>query len=418
MNQQTEGPETVRTESVSHPHFNDAAVFERRILSMQSIMAEIGLDSLILSKPENVYYFSRFNPILNSHPVFFIIPAQGKTILLVHSLRAAHALEDGVTNDVQCYGKWGDRASVAPDPIDALKAISLSHNISTKRVGLEFGYLNIVIYRHILSSLDISEPYDISHRIDLLKVIKDEAEKRLIRISATLVDRAVEVMIDSLRQGASEAECSTEGHYAMRRLWQEQYQEYEVSGFGTSEGGTVDALQCWCLSGKRIAYGCDCPTGLIPQKGDFVLPMAWGKVDGYHAENERTLIVDPVDTFKSNVFATVLETRERLLEMVRPGIEFCDLYIEGAKIIEEGGLGIYLPGRMGHGIGLSAHEFPSITRDNSMKLSAGMVFTIEPGLMSERWGGVRHSDTVLVTEEGCEILTTTERGMLRIVRPS
>jgi Xaa-Pro dipeptidase len=86
--------------------------------------------------------------------------------------------------------------------------------------------------------------------------------------------------------------------------------------------------------------------------------MAWGKVDGYHAENERTLIVDPVDTFKSNVFATVLETRERLLEMVRPGIEFCDLYIEGAKIIEEGGLGIYLPGRMGHGIGLSATSFP------------------------------------------------------------
>jgi hypothetical protein len=82
MNQQTEGPETVRTESVSHPHFNDAAVFERRILSMQSIMAEIGLDSLILSKPENVYYFSRFNPILNSHPVFFIIPAQGKTSFL------------------------------------------------------------------------------------------------------------------------------------------------------------------------------------------------------------------------------------------------------------------------------------------------------------------------------------------------
>jgi len=224
----------------------------------------------------------------------------------------------------------------------------------------------------------------------------------------------MEVMIDRLRHGASEAEASTEGQYAMRMLWQQRFSEHEVSGFGSSEGGIIDALNCWCLCGSRIAYGCDCPTAYVPKPGDLVLPMVWAKLDGYHAESERTLFVGSMDSFKTNVYSTVLKARERILEMIRPDVPFADLYLAGAKIMEENGLGTLLPGRMGHGIGLSAHEFPSIQKENEMKLRPGMIFTVEPGVMSERWGGVRHSDTVLVTETGCETLTKTDRGLLEI----
>jgi Xaa-Pro dipeptidase len=81
-------------------------------------------------------------------------------------------------------------------------------------------------------------------------------------------------MIDALRHGVSEAEASTEGQYAMRILWREKYPDREICGFGSSEGGTIDALHCWYLSGGRISYGCDCPTSYRPQNGDLVLPMA------------------------------------------------------------------------------------------------------------------------------------------------
>jgi len=392
---------------------NDAFV-PTRIERLRQVMGEQGLSVAIVAKPENVYYFSRFNPILNSHPVFVIIPSSGDPVLLVHSLRCSHATEEGALSNVKLYGKCGDRVSVAMDPVEAIRELSSQCVKKGMAIGLELSYLSAGMHKKILAALGDPSVADLSGAIDKLKVVKDDSEISLIRKSSVLADRAMEVMIDRLRHGASEAEASTEGQYAMRMLWQQRFSEHEVSGFGSSEGGIIDALNCWCLCGSRIAYGCDCPTAYVPKPGDLVLPMVWAKLDGYHAESERTLFVGSMDSFKTNVYSTVLKARERILEMIRPDVPLADLYLAGAKIMEENGLGTLLPGRMGHGIGLSAHEFPSIQKENEMKLRPGMIFTVEPGVMSERWGGVRHSDTVLVTETGCETLTKTDRGLLEI----
>lgn len=84
------------------------------------------------------------------------------------------------------------------------------------------------------------------------------------------------------------------------------------------------------------------------------------------------------------------------------------------KVYEDAGFGNILPGRCGHGMGLSTHEYPSITKGNTMKVTPGMIFTIEPGLMSPEIGAVRHSDTVLITESGFDFLTNSPRDMIRI----
>ena len=90
------------------------------------------------------------------------------------------------------------------------------------------------------------------------------------------------------------------------------------------------------------------------------------------------------------------------------------MYEEAATCFTTAGFGHILPGRIGHGIGASAHERLSINRGNKQKLKPGMVISIEPGLMDPDWGGVRHSDTVLITETGYEVLTKLPAGELRI----
>lgn len=383
----------------------------QRIERLKNKLAEKGLDTAIIMKPENAFYFSNFNPVINSHPCFVIISAKKGVSLLVHSIRCDHAKVEGALENVQLYGKWGANKSLAMDPIDAVKEILSDEPI---RLGLEFDAISFKLYQQILKKLNIDAVEDISNEINMMKIIKDEYEISCIRKSADLVDIGVETTIKYLQEGYSEACASTEGQYQMRKAWSEKYGDTEVCGFGTSEGGMIDSLHVWCLSNEHIAYGCDCPKHYIPMQGDISLPMAWAKVNGYHAENERTVIINKIEGKKDKAYKSMLEARQAIFDIMRPGVTFESLYLAAADVFIKDGFGDILPGRVGHGVGNSAHEFPSLAKENLILLEAGMVITVEPGLMEKTWGGARHSDTVLITDNGYECLTKLNNGSITI----
>lgn len=376
-----------------------------RVKRLQKKMSEQGIEAVILQKPENVFYFSSFNPVINSHPALVIIPAQGEASLLVHSIRCDHAREEGALAQVELYGKWGAGIPLAMKPAEAARELL---GKVKGRIGLELNCISVSFAREIEQALEAKETVSVSDLIERMRIIKDDYEIGCIRKSALLVDIGVEAAIEALRQGYSEAEASTEGQYAMRQAWHRRFRDLEVCGFGTSEGGMIDSLNVWCLSNGHIAYGCDCPKHYQPKEGDLTLPMAWAKTGGYHAENERTVIVGKLDAFRRNAYDGMLEARESIFRILKPGTRFEELYDAAARVYSDRGFGDILPGRVGHGVGCSAHEFPSVARGNRLLLEPGMVITVEPGLMDKSWGGVRHSDTVLITENGFERLTKYE----------
>ncbi len=386
---------------------------DHRIESLKAKLAEKGLDTAIIMKPENAFYFSNFNAVINSHPTFIIVSIKKGVCLLVHCIRCDHAKEEGAVENVQLYGTWGANSSLAMDPVDAMREILGDEPI---RLGLELDYVNFRLHQDICKKLNLLMEEDISSSINMMKVIKDEYEISCIRKSAHLVDVGVETAIRCLEQGYSEACASTEGQYQMRRTWSELYPDTEVCGFGTSEGGMIDSLHVWCLSNAHIAYGCDCPKHYIPIDGDLTLPMAWAKTNGYHAENERTIIVNNLDSFKNNAYQAMLEARQAVFDRMKPGITFEALYLSAATVFTNFGFGDCLPGRVGHGVGCSAHEFPSLAKGNTIPLAQGMVVTVEPGLMEKAWGGVRHSDTVLITDTGYECLTKLTKNKITICK--
>lgn len=394
---------------------NKEKYFNERINTLKNWMSEQGINLTILSKPENTFYYSSFNPILYSHPVYVIVSLVTNPILLIYSLRKNHAKEEAVIKNIQLYGKWGNDVGISMDPIDAISEIIQELNINHINLALELSDISYNIYNRMMSNIGgINSITDITNKIKEFRMIKDDFEIDLLRKSAKIADIGMDTIIKSISNGVSEAEACTNAQHEMRKKWQKDFHQHEISGFGTSEGGIVDALNAWCLSGTRLSHGCDCPINYIPSENEFIEAFVWSKLGGYHIENERTMFIKNLDETKTKAFNTIINARERLFDILKPGITFDYLYKEAANIYNINGFGNLLPGRIGHGIGLSAHEFPSIAMDNKIVLKKGMVFTIEPGLLSKNWGNVAHSDTILVTKDGFDFLTKTRRDIIKL----
>ena len=103
--------------------------------------------------------------------------------------------------------------------------------------------------------------------------------------------------------------------------------------------------------------------------------------------------------------------KEAALASVRPGVRASEIDRRARGLLEERGLGEHFGHGLGHGVGLSVHERPAITRRSAEVVREGMVFTVEPGVYIPGWGGIRIEDTVLVTAGGCEVLTPAPKSL-------
>lgn len=141
------------------------------------------------------------------------------------------------------------------------------------------------------------------------------------------------------------------------------------------------------------------------KKGDFVLFDLGVIVDGYCSDITRTFIYQEASEKQKDIYQTVLNAEMAALEMSKPGVRIGDLDLKARGLITEAGYGEYFPHRLGHGLGVSVHEFPSMSQANDDLLQEGMVYTIEPGIYVPGVGGVRIEDDVLITADGSVTLT-------------
>jgi len=300
------------------------------------------------------------------------------------------------------------------DPMEALKIVIDSYKLTKPVIGAETGALSYNDYGKICAKLGVDRLEDVTELISWEKLVKDElAIDRLIK-AADLANEGMNAMIAALKDRASEIEAANASVAKVLDVWKNRYPEYELCGFGTSEEQVVMGLPIGVSSCDRIAFGADAPRAYVPQKGDLVLPIVITTLGGYSIENERSLYVEELDDYKTKIFETVLEAHEKAMAAVKPGITFAQIFDVAANVFIDRGFEQFMPGRIGHGMGLALHEWPSVAKGSDMKVEAGMVFTIEPGIMNVAFGGVRPSDTVLVTEDGYRNLTNTVNGMLKI----
>ena len=383
--------------------YDPRGLLKAKYTKVQNKMSELGLDGLVCFKPQNTFYLSGFNPILYSHPVVVILPVSGEPVLLCHSLRDRHSKDECVLKDIRLFGAWGKSKPIAADAYSAIKMTCHDLGLTRKKIGYEGDYVSVAQYRKLNEVIAPAEFVNFSAQMNGLRMLKDEYDISLMRLSAYLGNIGMRAAIDNIRK--SEAEASIASDIAMRKAWVKDLSEFEVGAFGNTEGGIVNALWTYTMSGYRVPYGCDCPKDRVPLEGEVCLPVVWSSIGSLQTEIERTVIIGKLDPEHDRAYEAMLEARRRAKAVARAGLRIGDLYDAAASALIEFGFSDYLPGRIGHGVGVSLHEAPSLDRGSDECLAEGMVITIEPGLVFPGWGSVRDSDTVVIRRDGIEVLS-------------
>ncbi|HLD35808.1 MAG TPA: M24 family metallopeptidase [Planctomycetota bacterium] len=149
------------------------------------------------------------------------------------------------------------------------------------------------------------------------------------------------------------------------------------------------------------------PASDKPVTANCLVLVDWGAcVNQYHSDLTRVLFRGRISPLAKKVFQIVLDAQLKAIDQVKPGVKAMDIDAAARDYITQKGYGKYFGHSLGHGVGRMVHSMPRISSKNSETLKPGMVFTIEPGIYLPDKTGIRIEDMVLVTERGCEILTS------------
>lgn len=220
------------------------------------------------------------------------------------------------------------------------------------------------------------------------RLIKDDREIEHLRKAAQLADFAIEVGCGEIAEGKSELEIVQAVEQAVKQ-----------------KGAEKMSFETIIISGKKTASPHGTPGDKKIEKGDFILFDLGVVYKGYCSDITRTVSYGEPTEAKLKIYETVKNAQQAAIDAVRPGALAKEIDLAARAIIEEAGYGELFPHRIGHGLGISVHEYPSLTEHNEMPLEEGMVFTIEPGIYDPEITGVRIEDDVLVTKNGVEVLT-------------
>jgi Xaa-Pro dipeptidase len=230
--------------------------------------------------------------------------------------------------------------------------------------------------------------------VERLRLVKSPAEIEMLRYAARYADLGVERALGVAYEGASVLELFGQGRSVQTRMLREVGYDPLLSSV---------LVGAWPAPGSANPH--DVPAVGARLRGGPHIGLALIRVHGYCAECERTAFVVPPSSDLRQAFAAMSEARRRAFAAVRPGASCAEIDVAANGFLRQEGYGEYLLHRTGHGFGLSTHEGPWVAEGSDDVLASGMLISVEPGIYLPGVGGVRHSDTVLVTDEGPESLT-------------
>jgi Xaa-Pro aminopeptidase len=230
--------------------------------------------------------------------------------------------------------------------------------------------------------------------IEELRLVKSPAEVAMIRQAAHYADEAVRRVIATAYYGVSELELFSQGRAVQTQIIKEV--GYDV---------LTTSILAGAWPAPMSAQPHSVPTVTDRLKEGPHIALALMRVNGYAAECERTFFLKPPTGAVITAFKTMLEARRRAFEMVRPGASCAEIDCRTKEFLQKEGYGDKLLHRTGHGFGLGNHEGPWVAEGSQETLKENMLISVEPGIYLPGVGGVRHSDTVLVTMAGYESLT-------------
>ena len=344
-----------------------------RIARLAERLREAGLTGAVIKSSANLYYFTGYRG-----SGILLIPLDGLPALYVSPLYYELA-EESAHEDVQVIRlEAGTRIENLLDGLpDSIKA----------RLG--YDSLSAEEYLRISEKLGRTMT-SISDSIWRLRMVKEEPELERIRRACEISSKCMELASEIISAGVAEAEVKAEILKEMITL-----------------GGEKPAFDVIVASGPNSSKPHGSPKNRIIEPGDVVVVDLGAVYEGYCSDITRTFYVGSEPEGEvARVYEAVENAKREAESAIKIGVKASDLYQKAYEALSSAGYGEYFLHGLGHGLGIEIHEPPSLKPDSGDVLSEGIVITIEPGVYLPKRFGVRIEDSLLVTRDGVERLTT------------
>jgi Xaa-Pro aminopeptidase len=355
--------------------------FESRRDKLRKLLKEKSLDALLVTEERNVTYLTGFT---------------GDSSFLVVTRKSEVLLTDGRYTqqlDEECPGL--DLAVRGPGIKQSDFTANSLAKLAPPTLGIESEAMSVATFEQLRGKLKATKLALTENLVESLREIKDKGEIDEIREAIRIAERAFAVIRNTLRPERSEKDVADELEHQIRLF-----------------GGVCGAFPSIVGVGPRAAlpHGRPVKDSKIGDY-DFVL-IDWGaRGRQYHSDLTRVLTTGKLSPKLQKVYGVVLAAQRAAIEAIRPGAIMHQVDARARGVIAKAGFGDCFGHSLGHGIGLAVHEQPRLAPDQHRPLAAGMVVTVEPGIYLPGWGGVRIEDDVLVTKDGCEVLTSVPKEL-------
>jgi len=388
-------------ESRLHIYYEEQVDFEKIrqsfIKRYVKIMEEMNLEGIVVTRIENVQSLTRWRaPFGRNHYVLkygAMINRSGEVIFLTRP---------GDEVKVKAVMPWLKDVRIIPDMghdvigqkgswEGVIEETCKDYNI-IKRLGADL--LTLKVLYSLNTNMPNLEIIDLDDTILKMRMIKTEDEIKVMRMSVEVAEKALEAGLAIADYGLRECDISAKiAEVAMKE---------DIEGLH---------LTPHVITGPHSSFKYRHHTDRRIRFGDIIRIDAGVIYAGYCGEYNRATIAGRPSPKQQKMAQVVYEGHTKAIEAIKPGVIAKDVDAIPRKIFEEKGYEKYAYRHpTGHGLGMSVHEMPSISRSSDTVLKPGMVINIEPGIIyfdDPAVGGVTFEDVVLVTDSGHEILTRT-----------
>jgi len=388
------------------------AEYRERTAALATYAREQELEGVVLFDPAYVLYYVGFAFVPTERPMAFALNADGEGGMLVPRLEREHAEANALVQHVEDYPEYpGER-----HPSEALRSLLGELGLKSRFGADNDGYPWILGYRGpSLTELLAVTPVKVTAFVEDQLAIKSAAEIELIRESAKWGNLAHMLLQRYTKPGLTEVDVSqratNEATLAMLDAIGPIYRAQNPFFEGASAGyrGQI---------GRNAAIPHSLTANIRFRVGDVLVTGASAPVWGYLSELERTMVIGEPSADQRVMFDHMVALQDIAFEAIKPGAKCSDVDRAVRAYYDAHGLWDYWKHHVGHCIGLRYHEGPFLDIGDDTEIKPGMVFTVEPGLYAAGLGGFRHSDTVVVTDDGIDFLTYYPRDLDSLTLPT
>jgi Xaa-Pro dipeptidase len=356
------------------------------------LLREDGLDGMALNPGPSLVYLSGLHFHLSERPVVMVFPRKGVPAIVLPQLEALKVTD--LPYKIEVFSYEENPATWTSAFKRALNACGLDQGqlgIEPRRLrALELDFL-----RDAAPSLAIQAVPSV---IAKLRILKDPIEVRFMEQAVEVAQHALSETLPLIKEGINERALANELTIQLLKAGSAPEMPFSpIVAFGEN-------------SANPHAF----PTERILGADELIL-IDWGaNVAGYYSDITRMFVKGRLPLEFQEIGQVVSEANAAARAVAGPGVSAGEVDRAARQLIEQAGFGPYFTHRTGHGLGMDGHEAPYIRDDNEELLSAGMTFTIEPGIYLAGRGGVRIEDDMLVTQDGVRSLTNMPRTIIPI----